>query len=155
MEINQLLEMDNLHLLQSFVQSNHRVLETLDEDGNNLLILAFKKNSSDEIIQFLASEIDPNIGNEVGITPLFIAIQKGRQNWVENFLELGISPSETERESGFTPLMEAIVSYQDDIAKLLLEKGAEKKVRDRHGLTALDYARKMRRSDLIDLLSEN
>jgi ankyrin repeat protein len=153
MEINQILEMDNVHLLKSFVQSDHRILEKVDEDGNNLLILAFKKGSGDEVIEFLASQIDPNIGNDTGVTPIFIAIQKGRQNWVEKFLELGISPSESERESGFTPLMEAIVSYQDEIAKLLLDHGAEKSLRDRHGLSALDYARKMRRNDLIETLS--
>jgi ankyrin repeat protein len=153
MEISNILEMDNVHLLKSFVQNDKNILKTLDDDENNLLILALKKNLSDEVIEYLVSEIDPNDENDGGITPIFIAIQKGRINWVERFLEIGIDPSFSGRESGFTPLMEAVVSDQPEIIEFLLKKGAEKNVRDRHGYSAFDYAKKMRREELINILS--
>jgi uncharacterized protein len=41
----------------------------------------------------------------------------------------------------------------EQIAQLLIEAGADKTIQDNEGLTALDYAKKMRANNLVGLLS--
>ncbi|WP_262149327.1 ankyrin repeat domain-containing protein [Chryseobacterium foetidum] len=54
--------------------------------------------------------------------------------------------------NGNTPLMEAVKFNAPDLAKTLLEKGADKSIKDSRGKTAKDYAAEYKRTEIFDLL---
>jgi len=54
--------------------------------------------------------------------------------------------------NGMTPLMNAAVHGNAEMAKMLLKKGADKNMKDQNGLTAKDYALKNNHSALAELL---
>jgi len=71
-------------------------------------------------------------------TPLATAIAKGDVETVKKFIEYGIDVNE--KSNGMTPLMIAARYNQVEIIKLLLEKGANLKLTDEKGMSALKYA---------------
>ena len=71
-------------------------------------------------------------------TPLGLAISKGDVAAVKKFLEYGVSVHEL--SNGMTPLMIAARYNHVEIIKLLLDKGANAKVKNDKGITALKYA---------------
>jgi hypothetical protein len=137
------------------IAGDRNLLNWRDEDENNLLLIAFNNNLSDEVISYLIELIDFRESDEKGITPFFVAIRKGRKKWVDYMIEKGIDVNHTDRESKFTPLMEAVTSNRAEIVRTLLLNGAEIETRDAFGFSAKDFARKMKRIELLELNSEN
>lgn len=74
----------------------------------------------------------------VSPTPLAAAIAKGDVETVKKFIEYGADVNE--KSNGMTPLMIAARYNQVEIVKLLLSKGANLKLTDDKGLSALRYA---------------
>lgn len=56
--------------------------------------------------------------------------------------------------NGATALIYAATFGQTELAKALLEKGADKNIKDRMGKTALDYANIQEIEEMIQLLSK-
>jgi ankyrin repeat protein len=77
--------------------------------------------------------------NHIGWTPLHYACAKGHLEIAQYLIANGaivdaLSPSNT------TPLMMAVQSGNEQLVKLLLDKGADIQVRNTNGLTAIDIA---------------
>ena len=70
----------------------------------------------------------------------------------KKLLESGIDVNFTRRRSKFTPLMGAVCYGRKEIAKLLLENGADKEAVDSKGLDPLTFAKKTHRKSMIELL---
>lgn len=85
-----------------------------------------------------------------GTTPLANAICKGDIETVKKFLDYGADINE--KSNGMTPLMLAARYNQIDILKLLIEKGANLKLTDEKGLTALKYAERSNASQAVEAL---
>lgn len=91
----------------------------------------------------LASNVATPISKKVTIvnydvTPLFVAISKGDIATVKKFVEYGVSVNES--KDGVTPLMFAVRYNNPEIAKFLIEKGADITAKDENGYTALKLA---------------
>jgi ankyrin repeat protein len=71
-------------------------------------------------------------------TPLCSAIMKGDLDTVKKFIEYGSDVNE--KSNGLTPLMFAARYNKVEIIKYLVEKGADKQLKDEKGNTALNYA---------------
>ena len=151
-DIEKILKMDNIHILKSMLSGDRNLLNWTDEDGNNLLITSLNLNLSDEVVDFLLQKIDFNETNSLGISPFSIAIRKGRKNFVEYMISKGVDLDGTERESQFTPLMEAVTSNRDEIIKILLKHGSDPLIKDKFGFSALDFARKMYKKEILEIL---
>ena len=85
-------------------------------------------------------------------SPLCAAIMKGDLATVKKFIEYGANVNE--EANGMTPLMFAARYNKVEILKYLLEKGADKKVKDENGLTALKYAENSKALEAIDYLKQ-
>ena len=85
-----------------------------------------------------------------GATPLANAICKGDIDAVKKFLDYGADVNE--KSNGLTPLMLAARYNQADIIKLLIEKGANLKLTDDKGLTALKHAERSNATLAIEAL---
>ena len=85
-------------------------------------------------------------------TPLAVAIVKGDLESVKKFIEYGADINE--KSNGMTPLMIAARYNQVEIIKVLLEKGANAKLIDEKGFSALRYAELSNAKQAFDLLTK-
>ena len=85
-------------------------------------------------------------------TPLCNAIVKGDIATVKKFVEYGSDVNEL--SNGLTPLMLAARYNKVDILKYLMEKGADKKIKDEKGNTALKYAEFSKAQEAWDYLKQ-
>ena len=144
---------------------------TVDANGNPMLILAIKDRSTNVIDLLLGDpKIDVDLSNKSGETPLMIASIEGNlplvktlvlQNkalidhisWtplhyacakghleVAQFLIANGATVDSLSLGNTTPLMMAVQSGNEQLVKLLLDKGADLQIRNAQGLTAIDIA---------------
>ena len=85
-------------------------------------------------------------------TPLCNAIVKGDIATVKKFVEYGSDVNEL--SNGLTPLMLAARYNKVEILKYLLEKGADKKIKDERGNTALKYAEFSKAQEALAFLKQ-
>ena len=67
-------------------------------------------------------------------------------------IDNGIDVNKTHRRSGFTSLMAAACYGRAKIAKILIEHGADQNAVDSKGFSAIDFARKMNKKSVLELL---
>ena len=157
------VERDNLVALRKVLESGAADLSgevvigeeyELDEpDEIPLLFYLIQKGISLEALKMLVEAgMDLHFVNREGLGALDIAIKYRRPDIVRFCKDQGISLSTTRRKSGMTPLMLAAAFNDTEMVKYLLEEGAELNGVDRYGMTALDYARKMRQRQVQELL---
>ena len=156
------VERDNLVALRKVLESGAADLSgevvigeeyELDEpDEIPLLFYLIQKGISLEALKMLVEAgMDLHFVNREGLGALDIAIKYRRPDIVRFCKEQGICLSTTRRKSGMTPLMLAAAFNDTEMVKYLLEEGAELNGVDRYGMTALDYARKMRQKQVQEL----
>ena len=85
-----------------------------------------------------------------GNSPLCNAILKGDIATVKKFIEYGADVNEM--SNGLTPLMFAARYNKVEILKYLIEKGADKQVKDERGNTALKYAENSKSVESLEFL---
>lgn len=91
-----------------------------------------------------------SVENKYGHTPLCAAISKGDTETVRKFVEYGADVNEFSNE--YSPLMIAARYNRTDIITLLLEKGANPKLRNERGQTALKIAEQFNATEAAELL---
>ena len=80
------------------------------------------------------------------------AIVKGDLATVKKFVEYGSDVNEL--SNGLTPLMLAARYNKVEILKFLMEKGADKKIKDERGNTALNYAEFSKAQEALEFLKQ-
>jgi len=124
-----------------------------NEHDESVLALAIKSKCDQEVIDLLIENgADMYDFDEEGVSIFDYAITYNNINLFNRFIEEGININETKRRSGFTPLMAAVCYARFEMAKTLLIKGADKTKRDNKGFNAGDFARKMRKDSMMELL---
>lgn len=89
---------------------------------------------------------------EQNVNTLFRAIESGDENFVsQHFHSENVNICD---QFGWTPLMSAAYSGHIGIVSTLLKLGANKKVKDKSGLRAIDLASKKNHVDIIHILKE-
>ena len=130
-------------------------LHATNEQEESILFIAIKRNCDNELIELLVEAgADLEYRDSEGVSVFDYAIQYGNQKLVDDFLEKDIDVNTTTRRSSMTPLMVAVCYNQFEITKKLLEKGAQIDSKDSSGISAYDFARKMRREKMMALLDE-
>lgn len=88
---------------------------------------------------------------EVAATTLFNAVLKDRTHMISVLIRAGVDPDVRNIE-GMTPLMAAAEIGARDIARLLIENGADPKLVDEAGETAFDIAMRKGHVDMAGIL---
>jgi uncharacterized protein len=93
--------------------------------------------------------------NKTGWTPLHYAASRAEPDSVAmvRLLLEHHAYIDAESPNRSTPLMLAAMYGHADVARLLLEEGADPSLRNEQGLTAVDFARRAERGDLADLIA--
>lgn len=119
----------------------------LDELTPLALAIYFQRNDLAQVLIEAGSPLGP-ANDKNPITPLGVAVGDNPE-MVVPLLKAGSDPKQPYTKEGFTPLQNVTVSNRIEIAKLLLEAGADAKVKDSEGNTPLHVAFSL---EMIDLL---
>lgn len=116
-----------------------RVIALVLFAASTSFIGAVRSGNVAEVRQMLANGADPNAPEGVNDwTPLLHAIHKNQLGSVAALLDGHADPNRA--VNGLTPLMMAAGYGYTPIVRLLLARGADPRIRDLDGETALDYA---------------
>ena len=119
-----------------------------DKTGNSLLAIAAFEGSQRCFDELMKMNPDVNIKNSAGDTPIMVAALKGEKKMVDALIKAGgeLNPE------GWTPLIYAATNGHADIAKLLLDGGANIDATAPNGITALMMAAKGGQQETVKLL---
>lgn len=121
------------------------------------LYAAVIKGRTDLVQRLLEKGADPNIADSDGGYPLSEAAIRGDAELVKLLLDKGanINAQESNKRSALIyAASNAGISSQrrQETIKNLLERGADKSIKDAEGMTALDWAKKSKNEDAVQLL---
>jgi len=138
--------------IKKYIKSGADLQES-NEAGESVLACALRARCDEDVLMLLIeSGADIFDFDDEGVSIFDMAITYDNFWMVEYLLEHGLDVNQTNRRSGFTALMAAACYGRVEIAKLLLEKGASQTAKDLKGFTAIDFARKMNKKSVLELL---
>lgn len=156
-EYNLFLECEegNYNNVREIISNSSRVEDLCrsEDDECNTLVHASVLSNNEQLVRYvlLDLEIDPNICNIYGMSPLHFATMSGSKNMVKILLEndVMIDIQDTSRR---TPLIIASQNNDSDICKILLEKNASLRSFDSSGDSALHHACRGKFINVVRLL---
>ena len=122
------------------------------KDESPLMIAALRGQVA-AVRALIAKDADVN---KTGWTPLHYAASGTTDQQLE-IARILIDQSayiDAESPNGTTPLMMAVSYGRADVARFLVEQGADPTIKNQLGLTAADFARRASRQDMADLVAE-
>jgi ankyrin repeat protein len=126
-----------------------------EDNGESVICFAMRYRCDPEILELLIENgADIHHVDKEGVSVFDVAVTYNNLSIINLLLESGFDVNVPTRKSGFTPLMGAVCYGRIEVVKKLLEKNADIVVRDNHGFSALDYARKMNKKSIFALLQE-
>jgi len=115
---------------------------------------AVTSESATEIVrQLLAHGIDATREDAYGQSPVYFAVKAGRLDLVQLLLDSEAREVNHLDFLDHTPLSYAAMTGREEVAKLLLAKGADADHADQDGLSARDWALENGHENLVDALS--
>lgn len=124
-----------------------------NDGGESVLSHAIRYHCDLELIMYLIEKgADIFDFDDEGVSVFDMAITYTNIPLVRLLLEKGIDVNKTQRRSGFTPLMAAACYGRVEVAKILIEHGANKDLVDFKGFSATDFARKMNKKSILEVL---
>jgi len=137
----------------NFLLSQRAVkVELRNAKGESPLMIAAIKGQLDPAKRLIQRGAEVN---KTGWTPLHYAASRAEPDSVD-MVRLMLQHHayiDAESPNKSTPLMLAAHYGHPDALRLLLEEGADPSLRNEQGLTAVDFARRAGRDDMVDLVS--
>jgi uncharacterized protein len=125
----------------------------VEENGESVLCFALRYHcDSDSLDLLIESGADLHHVDHEGVSVFDVAVTYNHIPIIERLIDSGFDVNQPTRRSGFTPLMGAVCYGRIEVIQKLLEKGVDVTRRDNHGLSALDFARKMHKKSILTLL---
>ncbi|HWU74420.1 MAG TPA: ankyrin repeat domain-containing protein [Sphingomonas sp.] len=118
-----------------------RIIDTQDPStGEGALHIVVRRDDSRYLSYLLAKGANPNIKNRQGDTPLLVAVDRGYGDLIPILLKHKANPN-LAGDGGQTPLIKAVLRRDEQMARDLLDGGADPDKRDyMAGKSARDYA---------------
>ena len=108
------------------------------------------ETSSLKILRQFGGDLD-KIDN-AGYSPLWLAVMHTHDSTAAALLDMGANPNPRSARTGLTPLMIAAVSGKENLVRLLLAHGADKRIVDNQGKTAAGLARMANKESMAQLI---
>ena len=124
-----------------------------NDNGESVLASSLRHKCDFDLIMLLIENgADIYDFDEEGVSIFEMAITYGNVEMVKYLIEQGIDVNKTNRKSRFSPLMAAACYGRVEVAKLLIENGADKCAVDSKGISVIDFARKLNKRSILELL---
>jgi ankyrin repeat protein len=98
--------------------------------------------------------VNREIQDKFGLLPIHLAAMIKEMGYLPVLLEAGVDPNSRSTDDATTPLIHAVRVQNIEGVRLLLQAGANPKLYDAHGKSALSYARENRYDDIIEMLEQ-
>ena len=155
--LNAIRETDGTKVNKYLENKSLRIVNAKDRStGEGALHIVTRRSDSTYLRVLLQQDdINPNLQDNRGNTPLIIAAERGCGDGVQILLKYGANVN-TANTSGETPLIRAVQVHDIDVARQLLAAGANPDRTDNvTGKSARDYARdETRYPQIAKLLAE-
>lgn len=155
--LNAIRETDGTKVNKYLENKSLRIVNAKDRStGEGALHIVTRRSDSTYLRVLLQQDdINPNLQDNRGNTPLIIAAERGWGDGVQILLKYGANVN-TANTSGETPLIRAVQVHDIDVARQLLAAGANPDRTDNvTGKSARDYARdETRYPQIAKLLAE-
>ncbi len=126
-------------------------LNALNDKGESPLMLAAFNGDLELASQMIQKGADVN---KTGWTPLHYAATKGHLPLMKLFIE-NHAYIDAESPNGSTPLMMASMYGSAEAVRLLLDEGADPLLKNQQGLTATQFAQRVSRQDVADMIAKS
>ncbi len=141
--------------VKKYIRDGADVNET-NESEESVLACALRFQCDNDLIMLLIdSGADIYEFDDEGVSIFETAITYNNIKILQYIIAKGIDVNSTQRRSRFTPLMAAASYGRVEITKILLENGANKEIVEQKGFSATDFARKMNKKSILELLEFN
>jgi len=133
-------------------------VNALDEKHDSAFLIAAARGQTAVVKATLAAGADLKSTNRYGGTGLIPACHYGHLETVKLLLTTRIDVNHV-NNLGWTALLEAVIlgnegTAQTEIVRLLLARGADPKIADRDGVTALQHARGRNLARIAEMLAK-
>ena len=110
--------------------------------GQTALMWAAAESHPKVVKLLVERKADINARSKSGFTPLLFATRQGDRNLesIKILIDAGANVNDVYTKSGLTPLIVASIGGFEKAAKLLLDRGADSKAKDKSGNTVLHHA---------------
>ena len=124
-----------------------------NDTGESVLAYAIRCRCDNELLMMLIDNgADIYDFDNEGVSIFDMSITYDNIEMVKYIIDKGIDVNSTHRRSKFTPLMAAASYGRVSIVKLLIDNGAKKDLLDIKGFSAIDFARKMNKKSVLEVL---
>jgi uncharacterized protein len=148
----ELLRDDNYIGIKKYIKDGADINET-NESGESVLAYAMRECCSmDTVMLLIENGADKFDFDDEGVSILDMAVTYNNVDMLKYLLKEGVDINQTKRRSGFTALMAAACYGRVEIAKILISNGVNQEARDMKGFRAVDFARKMNKKSVLELL---
>ena len=148
----ELLKANNYLGIKQYLKKGASANES-EENGESVICFALRYHCDLEILELLIAEgADLYETDNEGVSVFDVAVTYNNLFLVEKLILDGFDVNKSTRRSGFTPLMGAVCYGRVEVIQKLLNMGVDVKARDGHGLSAIDFARKMHKKTILALL---
>lgn len=143
---------NNVQLLNGLLLKNID-MNSVDERGSTALIIACYNDNFEAAKMLLEKGANPNVQDKMGNTALMGVCFKRLDKMTQLLLEYKATINQ-QNFNGANALIFAATFGADVIIKTLIDRGADKKIRDNYCKTALDHAILQENMSIIKLLME-
>lgn len=154
--INEAFHMVDLNKLEDLreIVNESNVNLFVNELGQNLLHIAIARNSPEVFHYLLYCDIDVNKLDKEGKTPLHYSTAHNNYDFTRILLESTNIDKNAMDKYGNNPMWVATFNSRGyyDIVKLLMEHKVDAKSKNNNGKSALDFAKQIEDSELIEIL---
>lgn len=151
----ELLKNDDYLGIKKYIKNGANISD-VNETGESVLACAIKDRCSfDTLMLIIDNGADRFEFDNEGVSIFDVAISHNNIEMVNYLIGSEIDVNKTDRKSGFTALMAAACYGRVEITRLLLLNGANIVMKDTKGFTAIDFARKMNKKSILELLDYN
>ena len=148
------LDYNDVKNLKKLIQLGAPLNLQTKNNGNTVLINAVCQNNDYFVSTLILSGADCNIKNNKGHTAIYYAIQNQEMTSFKLLVSHAHNINDEIDNNGRTALITAVTKSNCQMVKTLLELGANPRLCDKHGLTALDYAQQKKQEKIIRLLQD-
>ena len=149
---NELLKNNDFIGIKKYIKDGGDLEDSNESEESVLAVSLRYKCDNDLVMLLINSGADIYDFDEEGVSIFEMAITYNNLEIVNYIMSKGIDINNTQRKSGFTPLMAATCYGRVEIAKLLIDKGANINATDSKGISVVDFARKMNKKSILALL---
>lgn len=140
------------HKAHEVISQARLVNDEIERTSRELLGAATTGNES-TLRELLGKNINPNIADPSGLTPLMAAAHSGHTGILKLLLERDVSIDQKD-SSGYTALMFACNTGRFDCVKVLIEKGANVHAEANDGSTPIMFSAQHGHNDIVRFLLE-